>query len=389
MFCIECGGKLTAEARFCGYCGEDVGFYSTQTSSSDIPIPIPSKPTMPIFYPTQEMPPTKDVESIFPSNEYIKTKSSTNRLLMGAVIAVLVLVVSFAVVRFFFLQSDDNSTPHANVVQSNIERYQYNEEQNYIGQHAEFEADLYEEIDFIIEEDVEQETAFIVVPDFRGASISSLLTEFEQIGLFANIEYFYDDNFDEDTVIWMSHVGDTALQGALIFVHVSLGAEPVLEDVPDIEEPYNSIDLLGMSSSSIRTASAARIHNISLAADAIRGTVLLPGDAFSYNRIVGPWTVQTGFVRAEGMLGGVPLTAVGSGVAQLASNIFDAVLQADLEVIERHQHQDFVEFMPLGREARVVHGRYDLRFRNNTEFSIEIDISISDYYVTVYLIRTN
>ena len=325
MFCIECGKQLKADAAFCGHCGEEVAFYTTQTSSPDTLVLTPPEPVVPPPEPAPPIPTSPQETPISNDRQDLLPKSNKKVLLIGSVFAVILFIASFAVVWFFFLHGDDESLMQENV-----------------GQIAEPGSDLYADADIVDEE-------------------------------------IHDDYIEEGAVE--------------VFLEPEPGPNPDQHPAPLIDfeaEPDQElwIDLvLGTSSSSIQTASTSRIHNILLAADAITNIVLQPGDVFSYNNTVGPWTEGRGFVRAEGMLGGVPLEAVGSGVAQLASNIFDAVLDADLEVIERHQHQDFVEFMPLGREARVVHGRYDLRFRNNTEYPIRIVFFISNDYVWVDLVR--
>ena len=72
----------------------------------------------------------------------------------------------------------------------------------------------------------------------------------------------------------------------------------------------------------------------------------------------------------------------------MSSTIFDAVLNANLEVIERHAHATQVDFIPAGRDATVVWGSYDFRFRNNTNFPVRIHVTTGNNEVNAVLIGT-
>ena len=88
------------------------------------------------------------------------------------------------------------------------------------------------------------------------------------------------------------------------------------------------------------------------------------------------------------MLQGVATEVTGGGVSQVSSTIYDAVLGAGLEVVERHQHEAAVDFIPLGRDATVRWGHLDFRFRNSTEFPLRIDALLEGNTLTIVLIGT-
>jgi vancomycin resistance protein YoaR len=105
-------------------------------------------------------------------------------------------------------------------------------------------------------------------------------------------------------------------------------------------------------------------HNARLAAGAIHGAVLAPGSTFSFNRRVGNWTSDAGYRRAPVSFEGRLVTAVGGGVCQTSSALYNAALLAGLSVVERHRHAVAPAYVPPGRDAAVAYNTLDLRIRN-------------------------
>jgi vancomycin resistance protein YoaR len=120
-----------------------------------------------------------------------------------------------------------------------------------------------------------------------------------------------------------------------------------------------------------------RGENIRLATEKINGTVLAPGDEFSFNDVVGPRTEETGYQSALVFVAGEIVDGIGGGICQVSSTLYNAVLYADLEVLERRNHMFTVAYVPYGRDATVAYGAVDFRFRNNTGFPIRIDAEIT------------
>ncbi|HXG22939.1 MAG TPA: VanW family protein, partial [Chthonomonadales bacterium] len=115
-----------------------------------------------------------------------------------------------------------------------------------------------------------------------------------------------------------------------------------------------------------------RRRNIEVACRHINGTVLLPGDIFSYNRVVGPRNADAGFRKAPVIIRGRLMPDWGGGVCQVSSTLYNAVLLADLKIIRRSHHAFPVRYIPSGRDATVVYDGIDLRFANNTDGPIAI-----------------
>lgn len=115
--------------------------------------------------------------------------------------------------------------------------------------------------------------------------------------------------------------------------------------------------------------------NLGLVASKINGYVLLPGETFSMNKVVGQRNAQNGFADGWVIQGGSLVKEVGGGVSQGATTIFNAAFLAGLEDVEHHPHTLYFPRYPAGREATVYYGSLDLRFRNDTDHAVVIQAS--------------
>jgi vancomycin resistance protein YoaR len=131
-----------------------------------------------------------------------------------------------------------------------------------------------------------------------------------------------------------------------------------------------------------------RLTNITLASEAINGTVLNPGDIFSYNGVVGERTAAKGYMSAGAYSGGRTVQEIGGGICQVSSTIYDCVLHADLEVTDRRNHQFIVSYLPVGNDATVNWGTTDFKFKNSTAYPLRIDITITGRDLLVKLVGT-
>jgi len=129
---------------------------------------------------------------------------------------------------------------------------------------------------------------------------------------------------------------------------------------------------LGSFTTSVRWRSAAQLHNIARAASALDGVVIQPGEVFSFNETVGACTSERGYVRAPAIIEGRVEDSPGGGVCQVSSTLYNAALLSGLEMIERQAHSYPVASVPPGRDATVVFGGTDLRFRNSLPGPITI-----------------
>lgn len=128
-----------------------------------------------------------------------------------------------------------------------------------------------------------------------------------------------------------------------------------------------------------------RVHNIRLAAAALDGLLLDPGGEFSFNRAVGETGAAQGYQPAPVIVAGEIVEGVGGGVCQVSSTLYNAVLLAGLQVVERTAHSLAVSYVPPGRDAAVVYSWRDLRFLNNLGHGIWIRTFVKSDRLTIRL----
>lgn len=126
-------------------------------------------------------------------------------------------------------------------------------------------------------------------------------------------------------------------------------------------------------STSFTTSIANRINNIELATKAINGTVLMPGETFSFNKIVGERTKARGYKEAGVIVGDKIESGLGGGICQVSSTLYNAVLRANLKVEERRNHSLPLSYVSKGLDATVDWGNIDFKFMNNFNTPIYIE----------------
>ena len=115
-----------------------------------------------------------------------------------------------------------------------------------------------------------------------------------------------------------------------------------------------------------------RTTNLRLACQKINGTVLLAGETFSYNDVVGARTVAAGYKNAKIYEAGQVVDGLGGGICQISSTLYNAALLANLEIVERRNHQFVTSYVSAGRDATVVYGSTDFKFKNTRQYPIRI-----------------
>jgi len=130
-----------------------------------------------------------------------------------------------------------------------------------------------------------------------------------------------------------------------------------------------------------------RTHNVRLAARKFDGTILGPGEVFSFNRWVGPRLARYGyrlapiFTRLDGA--NEVRDEVGGGICQCATTVYNAALLANLQILERRPHSKIVHYAPAGRDATVYFGLSDLRFRNTLSHPVALFARVRGFKFTV------
>ncbi len=137
------------------------------------------------------------------------------------------------------------------------------------------------------------------------------------------------------------------------------------------------------SYSTAHTTNSNRTTNLTLACKAIDGTVINPGETFSFNGVVGERTAEKGYKSATVYVGTESAEEIGGGICQVASTIYDAALYAEMEITSRTAHTFFVTYVPGGLDATVYWGSLDFCFKNNTDYPIKVNASVSGGYVHI------
>jgi vancomycin resistance protein YoaR len=136
-------------------------------------------------------------------------------------------------------------------------------------------------------------------------------------------------------------------------------------------------------------SSSNRIHNVQLMANYIDGTIVRPGESFSFNESVGPRTPERGFREGQMIVGSLLLPAIGGGVCQTATTLFNNAFELGLPIVERHNHSFYISHYPLGRDATVSWGGPDFAFKNDLKTGILIKTSYTSSTLTFSFYGTN
>ena len=143
-------------------------------------------------------------------------------------------------------------------------------------------------------------------------------------------------------------------------------------------------ETIGGASTRLLDKEDNRVHNIALVVDKLNGTIIQPGDKFSFNDSVGERSEERGFREATALFGKEKIRAFGGGVCQVSTTIYQAARNAGLEIEERHQHKKKIPYAEVGEDATVDFAAdFDLVFENSTDRPIEIIVSRDEDHVHV------
>ncbi|SMF83582.1 VanW family protein [Streptomyces sp. Amel2xC10] len=131
-----------------------------------------------------------------------------------------------------------------------------------------------------------------------------------------------------------------------------------------------------------------RTKNIGRAVELINGSVVAPGETWSFNRTVGQRTESNGFVEGIMILDDQFTKAPGGGVSAVATTVYNAMFFAGVKPVEHGAHSFYIERYPEGREATVAWGSLDLRFTNDLGHTLYIQAESTDHSVTINFLGT-
>ena len=130
------------------------------------------------------------------------------------------------------------------------------------------------------------------------------------------------------------------------------------------------------------TGDAGRSYNIYLASKSISETVVMPGETFSFNTLIGECSTRTGYRESTIYLNGELSRGIGGGICQVSTTLYNAVLRANLEIVQRRNHSLSVTYVPLGQDAMVSIGSSDFQFKNNRDYPVKVVASTGTGSIT-------
>ncbi|MBR2523798.1 MAG: VanW family protein [Clostridiales bacterium] len=153
---------------------------------------------------------------------------------------------------------------------------------------------------------------------------------------------------------------------------------------PELTEAYITENFGKISSCSSTTSNtASRNNNINQACKYIDGTMLMPGEVFSFNDVVGMRTEARGFQEATVITGGKYEQGMGGGICQVSTMVYGAAVKANLHIVNRSSHAWPSGYVSAGLDATVDWGSIDFKFENDTEYPIVVRAHYADKNVSV------
>ncbi len=175
---------------------------------------------------------------------------------------------------------------------------------------------------------------------------------------------------------------EEAAEGSDVFVPLT-----VTEPSMTTEEYKNLLfrDLLG-GMKSVYYSLWGRNQNLTVATTAVNGSIVMPGETFSYMEKLGDITYEKGYQYGDAYINGDVTSTLGGGVCQVASTIFASCLQTNLEIVQRRCHSMLVSYLPMGMDATFYPPNTDFKFKNNRDYPVRVD-AVSDggtVYIEIY-----
>lgn len=179
---------------------------------------------------------------------------------------------------------------------------------------------------------------------------------------------------------------------------VPAAGQPILAAAIDLslteirsQTTYESLTAQGVErkisefSTPILPGGEGRFHNISSAARIVQDRLLAPGEIFDYAPVIQETQARFGFQEAPVIYNGKLVPGIGGGICQVSSTLYNAVIRAGLEIVERRNHSLPVSYVPLGQDATFSEGYINFRFRNSTDSHMLIRTETQKDTLTVKL----
>jgi vancomycin resistance protein YoaR len=136
-------------------------------------------------------------------------------------------------------------------------------------------------------------------------------------------------------------------------------------------------------STAFKLSDSNRTGNIKIAAKALDGTVILPGEVFSMNKTLGPRVASKGYLEAPVIINGSLTPGLAGGICQVSSTLYNSVLLGNFEIVERRPHGLKVGYVDAGRDATISGDVIDFKFKNTTSYPVYIQTVVSGATISV------
>lgn len=147
-------------------------------------------------------------------------------------------------------------------------------------------------------------------------------------------------------------------------------------------------EVVALYTTRFQAANRDRTHNLELGARALAGHVLAPGEVFSFNEVVGPREAGQGYREAPVIIKNELVPGIGGGICQVSSTLYNAVLLAAMDPVERSNHSLPSAYVGLGRDATVAYGSIDFKFRNTRPEPVMLGTRIHGNELTIAIFGT-
>lgn len=172
-------------------------------------------------------------------------------------------------------------------------------------------------------------------------------------------------------------------------INANPNGEESIEVPVEVTKPRITKDMLskidgviGSFTTSYTSSDADRSANVEIAAKTVNGTILMPGDTFSYNNTLGERTTDKGYRDGAAYIGNKVVMVTGGGICQVSTTLYRAVLNAGIMPTERHNHSMTTTYSGPSEDATVAWGSLDYQFKNPYDFPIYIQGYTSNKHVT-------
>lgn len=182
-----------------------------------------------------------------------------------------------------------------------------------------------------------------------------------QRGIEMDMEKSLEKATDYLSHVWKDGVGEIQLEASYE------------EPKGSFEELSKVKDVLGSGKTQYGSDAGGRGANIINASNFLNGTILYPGETLSFTELITPFTEENGYEAAASYANGATVDSLGGGVCQVSTTFYLAVLEAELEVVERHSHSMIVRYVEPAMDAAIAEGSKDFIIRNNLEAPIYIE----------------